>query len=153
MDQSTIDTSAFALGSAAWWEQASRYLKINEDDEEEGIEHEELGINSDSARDEKADNDFSTDDLKSDQHGDPGTLLDSTRAAPPKRKPNNKRKRRTIVQDGTSRVDKKRKTITGRPTNKWTPSRSRKLVRLYLMTDLSTEEIRKVLRARDFAPK
>jgi hypothetical protein len=48
--------------------------------------------------------------------------------------------------------NKKRKTI-GRPKNDWTPSRSRKLVRLYLMTDLSIEEIIRVLRTRGFAPR
>ncbi|KAF8866091.1 ankyrin [Acephala macrosclerotiorum] len=65
-----------------------------------------------------------------------------------------KRKRSNCPQDGGSKAatsNKRRKTM-GRPNNDWTPSRSRKLVRLYLMTDLTIEEIIRVLRAKDFAP-
>ncbi len=65
---------------------------------------------------------------------------------------NTKRKRSNHVQDDGSRTSKKKRKTIGRPNNDWTPSRSRKLVRLYLMTDLTIEEIIKVLRARDFAP-
>ncbi|KAE8449963.1 hypothetical protein EG329_007102 [Mollisiaceae sp. DMI_Dod_QoI] len=65
---------------------------------------------------------------------------------------NTKRKRSNHVQDDGSRTSKKKRKTIGRPNNDWTPSRSRKLVRLYLMTDLTIGEIIKVLRARDFAP-
>lgn len=64
-----------------------------------------------------------------------------------------KRKRSNHAQhtrDGAG--NKKRKTI-GRPKNDWTPSRQRKLIRLYLMTDLTVEEIIRVLRRRGFAPR
>jgi hypothetical protein len=40
----------------------------------------------------------------------------------------------------------------GRPKNGWTPTRLRKLVRLYLMTNLDVVEISKVLRAKGFEP-
>jgi hypothetical protein len=41
----------------------------------------------------------------------------------------------------------------GRPKNDWTPTRLRKLARLYLMTSLEVFEIAKVLQAKDFNPK
>ncbi|KAF4630819.1 hypothetical protein G7Y89_g7313 [Cudoniella acicularis] len=41
----------------------------------------------------------------------------------------------------------------GRPRNGWTSSRRRKLARLYVLTNLSNDEIEKVLEARDFNPK
>lgn len=40
----------------------------------------------------------------------------------------------------------------GRPKNGWTPTRLRKLVRLYLMTNLEVVEIAKVLQTKDFKP-
>jgi len=40
----------------------------------------------------------------------------------------------------------------GRPRNGWTPTRKRKLVRLYLMTELEVGEIVEVLKAKDFEP-
>jgi hypothetical protein len=40
----------------------------------------------------------------------------------------------------------------GRPRNGWTPTRKRKLVRLYLMTDLNVGEIAEVLRGKHFQP-
>jgi hypothetical protein len=40
----------------------------------------------------------------------------------------------------------------GRPRNGWTPTRKRKLVRLYLMTDLNVGEIAEVLRSKHFQP-
>ncbi|KAH9216689.1 hypothetical protein DL95DRAFT_387452, partial [Leptodontidium sp. 2 PMI_412] len=46
---------------------------------------------------------------------------------------------------------KKRSRLTGRPKNK-TPTRKRKLVRLYRMTELGIEEIASVLQAKDFLP-
>ncbi|KAH7407197.1 hypothetical protein BKA64DRAFT_640133 [Cadophora sp. MPI-SDFR-AT-0126] len=42
--------------------------------------------------------------------------------------------------------------LGGRPVNKWTSSRRRKLVRLYSLTDLNKDEIRAVLKAHDFNP-
>jgi hypothetical protein len=41
----------------------------------------------------------------------------------------------------------------GRPKIPWTASRKRKLIRLYLLTDLKIEEIEGVLRADGFAPR
>jgi len=41
----------------------------------------------------------------------------------------------------------------GRPRNAWTPSRQRKLVRLYTLTLLTKEEIKKVLEAPQFNPR
>ncbi|KAH8670163.1 hypothetical protein BGZ60DRAFT_430630 [Tricladium varicosporioides] len=41
----------------------------------------------------------------------------------------------------------------GRPRNRWTSSRRRKLARLYVLTDLSNGEIEKVLETQDFHPK
>ncbi|KAF8866094.1 ankyrin [Acephala macrosclerotiorum] len=152
MDKATIDISQDP-GSVAWWEQASRHLKI--DGDVEGPKHEELEFNFDSTRTKKEGNNFSTDGIKSGHGPTPrlGTILDQTPAALTKRKLNNKRKRRTILQGGTGEVGKKRKINKGRPRNGWTPSRSRKLVRLYLMTELTNDEIIKVLRAKGFSPK
>ena len=48
-------------------------------------------------------------------------------------------------------INKRLKTI-GRPRNLWTRSRSRKLVRLYLMAGLDVNEIATVLRTEDFKP-
>ncbi|KAH7323584.1 hypothetical protein BKA65DRAFT_540230 [Rhexocercosporidium sp. MPI-PUGE-AT-0058] len=47
---------------------------------------------------------------------------------------------------------KKRSKLMGRPKNNWTPARKRKLVRLYLMTELGVEEIADVLQAKGFQP-
>ncbi|KUJ20059.1 ankyrin [Mollisia scopiformis] len=44
------------------------------------------------------------------------------------------------------------KKVIGRPKNAWSSSRSRKLVRLYLMTSLNVDEIVEVLRTEDFMP-
>jgi len=46
----------------------------------------------------------------------------------------------------------KRRRLIGRPTNCWTRTRLRQLVRLYLMTNLDVTEISKVLRAGEFKP-
>ncbi|KAE8443631.1 hypothetical protein EG329_001489 [Mollisiaceae sp. DMI_Dod_QoI] len=46
----------------------------------------------------------------------------------------------------------KRQRVMGRPRNGWSPTRLRKLVRLYLMTNLDVIEISKVLRSKDFKP-
>jgi hypothetical protein len=40
----------------------------------------------------------------------------------------------------------------GRPKNAWDPSRRRKLIRLYTLTQLSKDEIKEVLRSDDFNP-
>lgn len=40
----------------------------------------------------------------------------------------------------------------GRPKNGWTRSRRRKLVRLYLMTDLDVDELAATLRSDQFKP-
>jgi hypothetical protein len=40
----------------------------------------------------------------------------------------------------------------GRPKKAWNASRKRKLVRLYLMTDLKVMEIQKVLEEEGFSP-
>lgn len=40
----------------------------------------------------------------------------------------------------------------GRAATNWTPSRNRKLVRLYTLTQLTKKGIRKVLKAKDFDP-
>src|ERR1700691_6647195 len=40
----------------------------------------------------------------------------------------------------------------GRPRNGWTPTRKRKLVRLYLITYLNVGEIAEVLRGKHFQP-
>src|SRR4051794_15908678 len=50
------------------------------------------------------------------------------------------------------KISKKRKKVIGRPKNDWTPSRRRKLVRLYLMTNLEPKEIARVLRDGSFSP-
>ncbi len=47
----------------------------------------------------------------------------------------------------------KRRKVMGRPKNAWTPTRLRKLVRLYLMTNLKVTQIAKVLQAKDFHPR
>jgi hypothetical protein len=48
------------------------------------------------------------------------------------------------------KVGQKRRKVIGRPKNGWTASRRRKLVRLYLMTNLEVDEIAKVLRTDNF---
>lgn len=48
-------------------------------------------------------------------------------------------------------VEKKIKRM-GRPKNGWTPTRKRKLIRLYLMTDLDVVDIAQVLRREHFQP-
>ncbi len=71
----------------------------------------------------------------------------------------------TLVLDTTSRKrlqttpqryvvtrSSKRVKLMGRPKNNWTPTRKRKLVRLYLMTDLDVGEIVEVLRGKGFQP-
>ncbi|KAF4631724.1 hypothetical protein G7Y89_g6412 [Cudoniella acicularis] len=49
-------------------------------------------------------------------------------------------------------VPQKRRRLTGRPRNDWTPTRLRKLVRLYLLTELDPLEISRLLQADDFSP-
>jgi hypothetical protein len=46
----------------------------------------------------------------------------------------------------------KRTKRMGRPKNGWTATRKRKLIRLYLMTELDVAEISQVLRAENFQP-
>lgn len=46
----------------------------------------------------------------------------------------------------------KRAKRMGRPKNGWTATRKRKLIRLYLMTELDVLEIAQVLRAESFQP-
>lgn len=66
---------------------------------------------------------------------------------------NHTRKHSVVSQDDENpAANKKRKTL-GRPKIDWTPSRSRKLVRLYLMTDLTVEEIKRVIRSKGFRPR
>jgi hypothetical protein len=50
------------------------------------------------------------------------------------------------------KVPQKRRKLMGRPKNVWTPSRRRKLVRLYLLSNLEVDEISKVLQADGFNP-
>lgn len=51
-----------------------------------------------------------------------------------------------------AKISQKRRKVIGRPKNGWTASRRRKLVRLYLMTNLEVNEIAKVLRTENFKP-
>ena len=64
------------------------------------------------------------------------------------------RKRKNASQDQTKAPAQKRlkPKPMGRPRNGWTPTRKRKLVRLYLMTDLNVGEIAEVLRGKHFEP-
>ncbi|KUJ10636.1 ankyrin [Mollisia scopiformis] len=64
----------------------------------------------------------------------------------------NKRKRQHGAKPGENSCGIKKQKLIGRPRNSWTKSRLRKLVRLYLMTDLSVQDIAIVLRAKDFSP-
>lgn len=52
---------------------------------------------------------------------------------------------------GSTQIAKRRR-LMGRPRNEWTSTRLRKLVRLYLMTELDVSEISRVLSAGDFQP-
>jgi hypothetical protein len=62
--------------------------------------------------------------------------------------------KRTVTRDKhASAPIHKRPKLMGRPKNHWTPTRVRKLVRLYLMTRLDVCEIGSVLRADDFQPR
>jgi hypothetical protein len=66
-----------------------------------------------------------------------------------------KRKHSIGMQHAASRRGNKRAKATGRPgrpRNLWTRSRSRKLIRLYLMSPLDVNEIAAVLRSTDFEP-
>ena|SRR6187402_42572 len=62
------------------------------------------------------------------------------------------RKRRAAPQIHVATSALKRMKQMGRPKNGWTPTRKRKLVRLYLMTELDVDEIGEVLRAKGFQP-
>ncbi len=62
------------------------------------------------------------------------------------------KKRKNAPQDHGRTPEKKRLKPMGRPRNGWTPTRKRKLVRLYLMTELNVGEIAEVLRAKHFQP-
>jgi hypothetical protein len=62
------------------------------------------------------------------------------------------KKRKNASQDHGKTPDKKKLKPMGRPRNGWTPTRKRKLVRLYLMTELNVGEIAEVLRAKHFQP-
>ncbi|KAN0102290.1 ankyrin [Hyaloscypha variabilis] len=57
----------------------------------------------------------------------------------------------SVVEHGSTHIHKRAKRM-GRPRNHWTPTRVRKLVRLYLLTSLDVCEIGSVLRADDFQP-
>lgn len=57
-----------------------------------------------------------------------------------------------VLQKRRKLVGRAKNAIQGRPKNDWTCSRRRKLVRLYLMTDLEVDEIVKVLRTDSFEP-
>ncbi|KAE8440309.1 hypothetical protein EG329_009451 [Mollisiaceae sp. DMI_Dod_QoI] len=63
-----------------------------------------------------------------------------------------KRKYESSIAKFQNRVNNKRVKAIGRPKNGWTPSRSRKLVRLYLMSGLNVDEIATVLRTKKFKP-
>lgn len=65
--------------------------------------------------------------------------------------PSTSRKRTIVRNDGELPTPKRRKP-TGRPKNGWTPSRRRKLVRLYLMTELNVDELAATLRTDRFKP-
>jgi hypothetical protein len=58
----------------------------------------------------------------------------------------------SVVEHGSTHIHKRAKRM-GRPRNHWTPTRVRKLVRLYLLTSLDVCEIGSVLRADDFQPR
>jgi len=58
----------------------------------------------------------------------------------------------SVVEHGSTHIHKRAKRM-GRPRNHWTPTRVRKLVRLYLLTRLDVCEIGSVLRADDFQPR
>jgi hypothetical protein len=62
------------------------------------------------------------------------------------------RKRRKVNAISKTELGRKRQKIMGRPKNSWTPRRLRRLVRLYLMTDLEVTEIAKVLQSTEFQP-
>jgi hypothetical protein len=51
-----------------------------------------------------------------------------------------------------SKSQQKSKRQMGRPPNKWTSTRLRKLTRLYLLTDLELDDIINCLQAEDFQP-
>lgn len=61
-------------------------------------------------------------------------------------------KRRNIDGIHKDELDRKGQKIMGRPKNSWTPRRLRRLVRLYLMTNLEVAEIAKVLQSTEFKP-
>jgi hypothetical protein len=58
------------------------------------------------------------------------------------------KKRKNGLQDQGRTPAQKRLKPMGRPRNGWTPTRKRKLVRLYLMTELNVGEIAEVLRGK-----
>ncbi|KAF4632035.1 hypothetical protein G7Y89_g6091 [Cudoniella acicularis] len=82
----------------------------------------------------------------------PSTASDSAAAMNPNILPRATRKRKYGHRAQVLERGSKRQKIMGRPRNGWTPTRLRKLVRLYLMTNLDVVEISKVLRTKDFKP-
>lgn len=68
------------------------------------------------------------------------------------RKPS-KRKNQHVRETQETNFGSKRRRVMGRPKNGWTPTRLRKLTRLYLMTNLEVCEIAEVLHEKGFAPK
>lgn len=60
-------------------------------------------------------------------------------------------KKRKVSANAGPPVEKRVKRM-GRPKNGWTATRKRKLIRLYLMTELDVLEIAQVLRAETFQP-
>lgn len=63
-----------------------------------------------------------------------------------------KRKYDTFSAEFDEKTVEDQKGFMGRSKNAWTPSRLRKLIRMYQMTSLSVDEIVEVLRTRDFKP-
>ncbi|PVH75127.1 ankyrin [Cadophora sp. DSE1049] len=62
------------------------------------------------------------------------------------------KKRQSTFDNRAVIPGKKRSRLMGRPKNDWTPSRKRKLVRLYLMTQLDVDDIGRVLSRKGFIP-
>ncbi|TAQ91311.1 hypothetical protein B7494_g292 [Chlorociboria aeruginascens] len=74
------------------------------------------------------------------------------RPAVHRQNPSPPRKRKNDAPGQPIKHAGKRRRLMGRPRNEWTPTRLRKLVRLYLMTNLDIVEISKVLQDKGFQP-
>lgn len=79
----------------------------------------------------------------------PDSILDSVPSSTtsPRGSPENRKRGRGTHE---VQISQKRTKVMGRPRNGWTASRRRKVVRLYLMTNLEVDEIAKVLRTDNF---